>query len=728
MKTWKCQDVEDAEDLMKESEHVEGLYYKHADYEYKEPASSCTDEMSSQYSEASYSFPHELREEVLSFLRDPNLNKYKSFEAEDADELRGVSTGIENFHHLFIKSFRKLGCANMEEYLLHYNNVDVEIMHPIIDKMRSKWSELEPNITMFRDTVSLPNMSRKMGFMEAEAEGGVFFLAKGEKEGEKVERMIRRNLGGGPSVIYSRELAHGETILGNGKPVKKVQTWDVTSLYPYGMCQVLPCGDVMYLYEPNNKDGKWSLNELGKTKDSAIEKIWISVCEEIHGHILTRSNTGQSQRVGPYIADGLLDMSKDTPQTNFIRSAGLKGVVYEFLGDYWHGSPELIEKYESKGKKTDKLKERLTRTLKKLFALSVMGYAVVISWEKPFKSSKQMCWDKYNQFVPPFTSKYKQALLKKKTNIISTISDPENLQELLLQEYDPDEDARDMKITPVPFFGFVEIDIEPPEDIDRIAKFEPLFVKGDRNGNHSLFPAAGKVIKTCISTPYLRFCLTRGYKISKVYKALECMPVKCLKPFVDKVVELRRQGDSGEGDPLLTDIAKLVLNSFYGSSLLNKDKYGKTLFMRNAFDVCREVNKHTFMSADMHNRDLFQITKSNRLVKQNVPIQLGKMVLDYAKLHMAHFFYSILNTFLEPGSFALGSMDTDSFTLAITEESLDECVKLELRPEWHGRVKKLWFAHCPPNCNHSQCNKRTPGPLKLENEGISTLDSHLSCM
>ena len=119
----------------------------------------------------------------------------------------------------------------------------------------------------------------------------------------------------------------------------------------------------------------------------------------------------------------------------------------------------------------------------------------------------------------------------------------------------------------------------------------------------------------------------------------------------------------------------------------------------------------------MHSPELYQVTKAKGLVDQNIPIQVGKMVLDYAKLHMVHFYYSILNTFLEPGSFALGSMDTDSFTFGITEDSLDECVKVDLRDIWQNKVKKVWFASCPEGCDHRSCNKRTPGPFKLEFEG-----------
>ena len=65
----------------------------------------------------------------------------------------------------------------------------------------------------------------------------------------------------------------------------------------------------------------------------------------------------------------------------------IKGVVYEFLGNYWHGHPALINKYVEKnnGDKAATMKTRFTQTYEKLKKVISMGYAVKVIWEKDFR-------------------------------------------------------------------------------------------------------------------------------------------------------------------------------------------------------------------------------------------------------------------------------------------------------------------------------------------------------
>ncbi|HEC66276.1 MAG TPA: hypothetical protein ENI23_13385 [bacterium] len=69
------------------------------------------------------------------------------------------------------------------------------------------------------------------------------------------------------------------------------------------------------------------------------------------------------------------------PQTN---------TVYEFLGDYWHGNPEIFsaEEINQVNKKT--FGELYKETLKRLESLRNAGYNVVHIWEKDFKKNRQL--------------------------------------------------------------------------------------------------------------------------------------------------------------------------------------------------------------------------------------------------------------------------------------------------------------------------------------------------
>ena len=67
---------------------------------------------------------------------------------------------------------------------------------------------------------------------------------------------------------------------------------------------------------------------------------------------------------------------------------------------------------------------------------------------------------------------------------------------------------------------------------------------------------------------------------------------------------------------------------------------------------------------------------------------------------------------MKPGSTKFCYCDTDSFLIAMTEDSLDECVKDELKDDWNNRVKQKWFA------GETMASQKEPGLLK-EEAGIS---------
>jgi len=63
---------------------------------------------------------------------------------------------------------------------------------------------------------------------------------------------------------------------------------------------------------------------------------------------------------------------------------------------------------------------------------------------------------------------------------------------------------------------------------------------------------------------------------------------------------------------------------------------------------------------------------------------------------------------MEPDSFTLAYMDTDSILIGMTADSLDDLVLPEKRDEWNITTKKIWFADASPR------GQKTPGYLKEE--------------
>ena len=67
---------------------------------------------------------------------------------------------------------------------------------------------------------------------------------------------------------------------------------------------------------------------------------------------------------------------------------------------------------------------------------------------------------------------------------------------------------------------------------------------------------------------------------------------------------------------------------------------------------------------------------------------------------------------MKEGSTKFCYCDTDSFLIAMTEDSIDDCVKDDMKERWMNQIKPKWFA------GSSMASQKEPGLLK-EEAGIS---------
>jgi len=59
--------------------------------------------------------------------------------------------------------------------------------------------------------------------------------------------------------------------------------------------------------------------------------------------------------------------------------------AYEFLGNYWHGNPEVFDPEGVNPRTSEKYGVLYRRTLRRLELLKKAGYTVVFIWERDFK-------------------------------------------------------------------------------------------------------------------------------------------------------------------------------------------------------------------------------------------------------------------------------------------------------------------------------------------------------
>ena len=88
------------------------------------------------------------------------------------------------------------------------------------------------------------------------------------------------------------------------------------------------------------------------------------------------------------------------------------------------------------------------------------------------------------------------------------------------------------------------------------------------------------------------------------------------------------------------------------------------------------------------------------------PYQCGIAVYQLAKLQMLEFYYDFLDKYFSRQDFELPYMDTDSFYLAMSGDSLDEVIRPEMKQAYETD-KKNWLAS-------DKFSERTPGLFKPE--------------
>ena len=106
---------------------------------------------------------------------------------------------------------------------------------------------------------------------------------------------------------------------------------------------------------------------------------------------------------------------------------------------------------------------------------------------------------------------------------------------------------------------------------------------------------------------------------------------------------------------------------------------------------------------------------TKKILRLNLPIQIGFFVYQYAKLRMLEFYLDFLVKFIHPSNFQMCEMDTDSAYLAISKDNLDDIIRPEIKTQYHLE-KHTWFPR-EDTPEHRAFDKRTPGLFKVEWEG-----------
>jgi hypothetical protein len=287
-------------------------------------------------------------------------------------------------------------------------------------------------------------------------------------------------------------------------------------------------------------------------------------------------------------------------------------------------------------------------------------------------------------------------------------------------------------------FGFLECDIRTPEHLkDYFSEMTPIFknalidctdksIVGEHmfdynasKGNRA--KPARKLIgsyfgeKILIYTPLLKWYLEHGMEITKMHSFIKASSHKAFAPFMEAVSDARRAGDVDKSQAMIAEMMKLVGNSAFGRSGMDKSKHKEVKYEPSDAKVRAIVEKQNFHDVE-ELAGSYEVSLKKRRIKLNNPIHLSIAIYQLAKLRMLQFYYDCIDKYFDRSDFQYQEMDTDSGYIAFSfDNPFEECIKPELKDHF-SQHKYDWF---PRDYDEevAKYDRRTPGLFKEEWRG-----------
>ena len=80
-------------------------------------------------------------------------------------------------------------------------------------------------------------------------------------------------------------------------------------------------------------------------------------------------------------------------------------------------------------------------------------------------------------------------------------------------------------------------------------------------------------MKVLVNTDMAKCYLEKGLKITRIYEFIQFYPEKCFEKLANEISDNRRAVDIDTSKNILGMISKLIGNSLYSATLLNKEKH-----------------------------------------------------------------------------------------------------------------------------------------------------------
>ena len=416
-----------------------------------------------------------------------------------------------------------------------------------------------------------------------------------DPQNSQLYKLFRDNLVGGPSIVFHRYHEAGVTVLrpaeGGTKTCGKILGVDANALYLYCLMQDMPVG------RPRVRLAEKGFVIEPVTGISKTAQGWLAWNEMLESKVIESALGDGEKRLGRH----------NLPVDGFCADTN---TVYQFNGCYWHGHGCDAHTSRDIGNRT--AADRYRETLIKKQYLQHMGFRVRDIWECEWRR-------RVNQL--PNIKDFLRVFYRRAFGDDRPMSQDEVLRRV-----------RDGSL-----FGFVECDLRVPEDlVHKFSEMPPIFknVQLDRShlSEHMREYAEERGLMTrprrcligsmrgdkiLLLTELLKWYMEQGLVVDRVYRVIEFERAPVLRPFGESVTQARRAGDSAGADAsqqLLASTAKLVGNSLYGKTIVDKSKHRNVRFTCDETKASILVGSNRFHSMNVLDEGVFETVSFKKKV------------------------------------------------------------------------------------------------------------------
>ena len=541
--------------------------------------------------------------------------------------------------------------TTFKDFLQWYNNKDVVPTLEAMQKMVQFYHQKE--IDMLKLGCTLPNLANI--FLQKSTNEKIYPFCESDRD---LCEKSREDMTGGPSIVFTRKAVVDETFIRDSSNVcKSIVGIDASQLYPYSICQDMPTG----LYTRWEFDSDMQKFEARHNRSRNFENMVMSYYQQTRPECKIESfhTSGNQKKIDCFNVDGYCNHCK---------------TVFEAMGCYYHFCPcqetrpslsdEDIER-GSKRREMDDLRREYIR---------VKGYKIEEMWECEW-------WQNFK------TNE------KTKNHIRSNFSYKRTLSTDFLLE----------KIRDGSLYGYIQCDLVVPDELKAtFPNFPPIFKNtevgrndiGEYMQNYAIendllkhpqrmLIFSFKLENGSIITPLFNFYMELGLQYTKVYRFVQNLPRKCFNKFVQSVVDARSEGDENPLSGVVAETMKLLGNSSYGYQIMDRSRHTITKYL-NDEKTHKEINELLCKRLNTVQKDLYEIELLKSTIEPKEPIIVGFFILQYAKLRMLELDYNFFDKFCDVNKFEELEMDTDSLYLALAEENLIDCIRLEKKGDWEN--------------------------------------------